>query len=261
MSAPLGTVAEGTPDSAIQFAKQSFRHPGVEKLIAESPELQAIYKDVLNGFVKNVKTKPGGFLATSGVVLPYYLNLSTNFMDLSVSPKLVKLIAAVLKMMHAELGCKEGEKVAIVGMEVAGGMVVAQLAAKDDPELNKLYDFVYMRKNRKTSGTAQQLEATQAYTSRTPESPAMKTLWIDDVNSTGSSLCDGIKILQEDYNMIVTTALYVVDRSVDRANLELSRQKLSHPHFVEGKTVIRAVMDLSEIDPLVPRDHMKEGAQ
>ena len=37
-------------------------------------------------------------------------------------------------------------------------MIVSQLAAAGDEELNSLCDMVYMRKKRKTTGTLQQLE-------------------------------------------------------------------------------------------------------
>ena len=236
---------------AIAFAKQSFKHPDVAAWM-KVPSFESSYREVQEGILKNVKTKPGGFKATSGAILKYYLNLSTNFLDAEIAPKLINLLATVLVNMVAELAPAPGEKIVVIGPEVAGGMLVCQLATWHCPALHQHYDFVYMRKQRKMTGTAQQLEGAQKYTSRTPTSPNVKCVWIDDVNSTGSSLTEGIVTLQEDYNMTVTTALYFVDRSADRAALEPQKMKYAHPHFVAGHTKIRAIMDLKEIDARVP---------
>lgn len=251
---PLGVVPETVGEEALAFAKQTFKHPQVEAWRAADKAFNELYERVLAGIVTNVKTKKGGFLATSGVVLPYYLNLSTNFMDPDVAPLLVELFSAVIVKIYDELGLPKGEKVAIVGPEVAGGMLVSQLSASNNPELKSRFDFVYMRKNKKSTGTAQQLEAMKEYTSRTPESPLRRAIWIDDVNSTGSSLCEGIVTLKDDYNMDVVVALYVVDRSADRQNLEPTRQKLTDERFRSGATAIRAIMDLSEVDAKVPKE-------
>jgi orotate phosphoribosyltransferase len=47
----------------------------------------------------------------------------------------------------------------------------------------------------------------------------MRCVWVDDCNSTGSSLRDGVKLVKEDYNIDVEKALYLVDRSSDRATM------------------------------------------
>ena len=249
---PLGVVPDDVSDKQIQFAKQSFRYPGMDTILSENEDVRTTYENVLSGIVSNVKTQEGGFVATSGLVLPYYLNLSTNFMDFNVAPLIVRLMADVLVRLHAEFAAA-GERLVIVGMEVAGGMLVSQLASANIPALTSKYDFVYMRKSRKSSGTAQQLEATQIYTSRTSNSPVLRAVWVDDCNSTGSSLCEGIKILTEDYNIDVACALYLVDRSIDRQNLEKSRQRLSDERFSSGATKLYAIMDLKEVDAKVPR--------
>ena len=72
--------------------------------------------------------------------------------------------------------------------------------------------FAYCRKKRKTSGTLQQLEAPTAITSRTPSSPPLKALWLDDANSTGSSLRDGVKLLKVRYAGL--TRLYVCGEGI-----------------------------------------------
>ncbi|CUG86459.1 Hypothetical protein, putative [Bodo saltans] len=251
---PLGSVPEDVSNESIAYAKQSFKLGGISGLLEQDEVLAALYHDVLRGIVSNVKTQPGGFVATSGVVLPYYLNLSTNFMDPRVAPKLVSLVVeTVLRVVIPGLALAPGERVAIVGMEVAGGMLVSQLAASANPKLLEVCDFIYMRKSRKATGTAQQLEAMQVFTTRTAASPKLKAIWVDDCNSTGSSLCEGIVTLQEDYNIDVVQALYIVDRSHDRKDLPNARQKLSDDRFVSGATQISAIMDLAEVDVLVPR--------
>lgn len=253
MSAP---AAPATPSAEAQaFMKQSFRYSEMDAALAADATLQALYSEVQKGIVRNVKTKPGGFLATSGVVLPYYLNLSTNFMDPRNAGRIVGLVSWLLLRLHPTIAASPDERIAVCGMEVAGGMLVSQLAVTDNAELHSKFDFVYMRKQRKSTGTAQQLEGLKMFTERTPESAPLKTIWVDDVNSTGSSLSTGIDILAEDYNMHVVSAVYVVDRSVDRANItDPARMYYARDRFVQGVTKVYTLMDLAEIDPMVPRE-------
>jgi orotate phosphoribosyltransferase len=246
-------AAQSPSAEAVAFMKQSFRHPEMDAMIEADADLAKLYTDLRSGIVRNVKTQPGGFKATSGVVLPYYLNLSTNFMDPSVAHKIVALVTRMLIKLHPTIATTPDERIAVVGMEVAGGMLVSQLACAVHPELSTMYDFCYMRKTKKTTGTAQQLEGLKMFTERTPQSPPLKTVWVDDVNSTGSSLTAGIETLLADYNMDVVAAVYVVDRSQDREALPAEKHFLAQPRFVEGRTRIVTLMDLKEIDPLVPR--------
>lgn len=250
----MSSDASQPSEAAVTFMKQSFRHSEMDSLLTADAELQAIYTEVQKGIVRNVKTKPGGFVATSGVVLPYYLNLSTNFMDPVNAPRIVALMSRMLLKLHSSVASTPDERVAVVGMEVAGGMLVSQLVCAANPELNAKFDFVYMRKNRKSTGTAQQLEGLKMFTERTPQSAPMKAIWVDDVNSTGSSLTAGIETLEEDYNIHVCLALYVVDRSADRQSLAPEKMFYAKPRYTEGKTRVVALMDLAEIDPLVPRE-------
>lgn len=256
---PLGQVPADVSADALAYAQRSFAlSKAVLALRSDNAAYDDLYTAVLNGIVSNVKTQPGGFTATSGVVLAYYLNLSTNFMDPNVAPKLVELVCAtIVELVLPTLQVAEGERLVIVGMEVAGGMLVSQLAAATGPFATKVketFDFVYMRKTRKSTGTAQQLEGTKIFTSRTADSPRMRAVWVDDCNSTGGSLCDGISILEEDYNIDVVHALYVVDRSADRKLLAASKQKLSDDRFVSGHTTVSAIMDLAEVDTRITRD-------
>lgn len=147
------------------------------------------------------------------------------------------------------------ERLLCVGMEVAGGvcisqfnftfkMLVSQLAAANKSALNKLVDYCYVRKSRKSTGTQQQLEGPQEFTSRTKDSPVLYAIWLDDALSTGTSLLEGIEMLKQDYNIQVVAALYLVDRSVDRANLK--EQKLANPVF--DNVQLFAAYDLAFID-------------
>ena len=248
----LGVVPTDVATEALDFAKKSFFDAAlVESILTENPKGRDVYSACLKGIARNVKTQPGGFKATSGVVLPYYLNLSTNFMDPEVASALMWLVSESLLRLHSRIASDANEKIALVGMEVAGGMMVSQLAVCASDEVKKRFDFVYMRKSKKTTGTAQQLEGMTKFTSRTAESTALRTVWIDDVNSTGSSLCEGITTLKSEYNMDVIAAVYLVDRSNDRKHLEPSRQKLSDAQFVSGATTIHALMELDDIDKLV----------
>lgn len=253
MAAPLGVVPDDVSPEAIAFAQQSFKAPFVNAKLLTTAENVKLYQNVLKGIAGNVKTTEGGFKATSGVTLPYYLNLSTNFMDNAVSRPLVKLVTEALLEMHAAMFPDSNgteERIPIVGMEVGGGMLVSQLACTGDERLDSKFEFVFMRKTRKTTGTAQQLEGKRKFTERTKDSAPLNCIWLDDANSTGSSLCEGCAVLGEDYNMNIIGAFYVVDRSADRAALETKRQKLSHDRFVSGQTRIFALMDLKEVDEI-----------
>jgi orotate phosphoribosyltransferase len=229
----------------------SLCHAGLKSALTRDENAAEMLRDVVAGIAKNVKVKSDGYIATSGVMLPYYLNLATNFMDPALAPKIVKLIAASLLYLRQELAPVEGERIAVIGMEVAGGMIVAQLAASADAELRKTFDFVYMRKARKSTGTAQQLEGKTEYTARDATSAPCRAVWVDDVVSTGSSLVEAMRTLEDQYNIDCVAALFVVDRSSDRQGLPQERQKLAAPRFVDGRTRLYAIIDIVEIDPLV----------
>jgi len=139
--------------------------------------------------------------------------------------------------------------VLLVGMEAAGGMIVSQLASSDDATLTSWCDMVYMRKKRKNTGTLQQLEGPEIFTRRTPTSDSLPAIWIDDVMSTGSSMLEGIKTLKKDYNIDIVAGLFLVDRSVDRHQLEESMQHLNAKQFDNVK--IFAIYDLNAIDQRV----------
>ena len=131
-----------------------------------STNTQQTHAKVLQGLASNVKMGP--FTATSGVVLPYYLNASTNFLDKNIAPNIVTLFAKFMAAWLPEL--LGDDKYIVCGMEMAGGIIAGQLASANNKDLNKLGDFVYIRKEKKTSGTCQQLEGPNFITKRTSDS-------------------------------------------------------------------------------------------
>jgi len=201
-----------------------------------------LYQEVLDGMVENVKMGP--FTATSGVKLPYYLNLATNFMDKQLSVKILDLFALNIFDLFGDL-IEEKKLQIVVGVEVAGGILVSQLCTLRNSPLPM--DFIYMRKHKKTTGTAQMLEGLQKYTSRSPSSPEIGALWIDDCMSTGESLKEGVAKLKDEFNIKILGAIFLVDRTSDRTNLE--KQPLENSSL-DGIR-IRGLYDLSQVDVLV----------
>eukprot|EP00993_Chasmostoma_nieuportense_P003376 NODE_4098_length_840_cov_103.096774_g3940_i0.p1 GENE.NODE_4098_length_840_cov_103.096774_g3940_i0~~NODE_4098_length_840_cov_103.096774_g3940_i0.p1 ORF type:complete len:244 (-),score=49.69 NODE_4098_length_840_cov_103.096774_g3940_i0:46-777(-) len=221
-------------------AKRNLRFPNIDQLLDTELHCRELYEEVLKGIAKNVKMGP--FTATSGIVLPYYLNASTNFLDKTISPKILQLFA---KFLIHWLPRPKGETYLLCGMEMAGGILAAQLASAQTV-LDEVADYIYIRKDKKTTGTAQQLEGPQIITSRTRSSPPIKGVWVDDAMSTGSSMKAGVELLRDDYNIVVTHALYLVDRTNDRADLPPERQHLADPIF--DNIQLRAIFDLCQVD-------------
>jgi len=209
------------------------------------------YDTVLHACARNAKHGP--FTATSGVILPFYLNAGTNFLDKMVAPTITRVLIDILADMCTKGGFTADNRALVVGMEVAGGIMASQIAAVAAvyrPEVVEKCDFVYCRKKRKTSGTCQQLEGPQFITTRTAESPVARAFWLDDANSTGSSLRDGVQLLKQEYNIEVETALYLVDRSADRKSLPIEKIGLADPSVTQGVTVA-AVYDLAPIAAII----------
>ena len=229
----------------IARAKSNLRFANIEHLYQKWSICPYVYDRVLHGLARNVKRGP--FTATSGIVVPYYLNASTNFLDTNIASDIITLFAKVLAGWLPKL---QGDtKYLVCGMEMAGGILAAQLASANIEDLNQLGDFVYIRKERKTSGTCQQLEGPNFITARTSDSPVVTGVWVDDANSTGSSLQAGIKMLKAQYNIDINHALYLVDRFQDRQSLPDQKQYLASALF-DG-VEIKALYDLEQVDRLV----------
>ena len=70
--------------------------------------------------------RKGPFTATSGIELPYLLAAATNLFDRQASGAVLKVFAAALAKIIERLQ-PEGD-IVIVGPEMAGGVMTAQLA-------------------------------------------------------------------------------------------------------------------------------------
>ena len=60
----------------------------------------------------------------------------------------------------------------------------------------------------------------------TQHSAPLRAVWLDEANSTGSELLKNVLLLQRDYNVRVTGAIFLVDRSRDRADLVCVRVRV-----------------------------------
>eukprot|EP00667_Euglena_gracilis_P020410 EG_transcript_22106 len=189
----------------------------------------------------------GPFTATSGVILPYYLNVATNFFDPEIAPKVVLVFSLILGHWLPPTE----EKFLVCGMEMAGGILAGQLAAANIAKLNERCDFIYIRKEQKSTGTRQKLEGPNVYTRRTANSPPINGVWVDDANSTGSSLKEGAMMLKEMYNINITHALYLVDRFQDRADLPIEKQHMTHEIF--DNIEVKAIYDLEQVDDFIAK--------
>ena len=203
------------------------------------------YEWVLRRIAERVTTGP--FITTAGLTLPYLLNLSSTLLCPHVAPRVSHLLLEALPRICAASEIKPNETFYIVGMETVGGILVSQLAAT--LHLNALINsspylqnakLLYMRKQAKKTGTQRLLEGSM------DSAPGeQKAIWLDDVNSTGSSLVEGVKALQKE-NIQLKGALYVVDRGSDRRNVEENKKKCLEAQL--SKLPIMALYDLRQID-------------
>jgi len=143
------------------------------------------YDQVLNACANNVKMGP--WKATSGLILKYYLNAATNLMDRSVATQCTRMVLDLIK--HKFKPSDPNEPLLVVGLEMAGGVMVGQCTALcqlTHPGMLEWCDFVYCRKDRKTTGTKQQLEGPNRIILRDKEEnrvKPMKAVLLDDAQS------------------------------------------------------------------------------
>ena len=205
------------------------------------------YERVLMACAANAKIGP--FTATSGLILDYYLNAATNMMDAIAAPMITRMI---LDLLSTKFRPNPQQRLLVVGMEMAGGVMVGQCAATASithPKMCEWCDFVYCRKKRKSSGTCQQLEGPRSITDRTPESSTLHAVFLDDAMSSGGSMRDAALLLKEDYNIELQGAVYLVDRSRDRKELDHKKLGLTDPILANTKCFA-----LFDLDP-----HMHEA--
>lgn len=250
-------------DRANKFQKTAHDLPNDSRLeenargsyALKGEELRALCshkEDYMGGLLacaRNVKMGP--FTATSGLVLEYLLNAATSLLDKEVAMQLTRM---TLDVIGGRFRQPNDEVILVIGGEMGGGVMSAQCVALSPithKHLLKWCDFAYMRKKRKESGTLQQIEAPNHITSRTPKSPLMKAVWLDEANSSGAELLKNVSILRDDYNIEVVGAIYLVDRSRDRKELPLERLKMANPAL--EKVEVLALYDLEDVDPLIKR--------
>lgn len=217
--------------------------PELVKMLSQ----KADYKDGLEACARNVKMGP--FTASSGLVLDYLLNAATSTLDKDVAMQITRM---TLDVINNRFKPSNGEMILVIGGEMGGGVMSSQcvaVAPLTHKHMLQWCDFAYMRKKRKESGTLQQIEAPNHITSRTPSSPAMKAVWLDECNSTGSELLKNVKVLKEEYNIEVVGAVYLVDRSRDRKNLPLERLRMADSALRQVEVL--ALYDLEDIAPLI----------
>jgi len=222
-----------------------------EKTLRGMLSVKGDYDEVLAACVRNVKMGP--FTATSGLVLDYLLNAATSLLDKEVALQISRMVLDVLKENFQP--ADKDEIIFIIGGEMGGGVMAGQVCAVAPVAHKPLLawcDFAYMRKDRKKSGTLQQLEAPNHITGRTPESKAVKCVWLDECNSSGSELKKNVNLLKKDYNIDVIGAIYLVDRSRDRKKLDLEKLQMANPVLENVKVL--ALFDLEQIDPLIKRN-------
>ena len=194
---------------------------------------QQTYKKVLVRLAQNCRQGP--FTATSGAVLEYLLAAASNMFDRAVAASVTDLLTFCIQNHMLPQLKATNKPIVIVGPEMAGGVMVGQLVSNPTNSLPVTVSFCYLRKDRKQSGTRQQLEGPSSLTCRTPTSEPIDAIWVDDVISTGGSLRTGAELLKNDYNMNVVGALFLVDRSKDR----------SKPVTFPGISVMAVMDDLS----------------
>lgn len=235
-------------EEAIQKARASCAVPREELKAALTRKED--FEEVLAACARNVKMGP--FVATSGLVLEYYLNAATNLLDKTVATACTRMVLDVIRARFRPSA--PDATLLVAGIEVAGGIMVGQcatLAAVTHPDMLSWCDFVYCRKSRKSTGTVQQLEGPNHITSRTPESPPWDAVWLDDANSSGSSLRDGVQLMKKDYNINVIGAVYLVDRSRDRTKLPIEKLGMADPSVRPVQAL--ALYDLEEVDVRIAR--------
>merc|ERR1712086_726664 len=114
--------SDGLDPEVVAKARASIGIPKADLLPMLSD--QSDYDKVLMACAKNAKMGP--FTATSGLILDYYLNVSTNMMDPGAATSIARMSLDVLQ---ARFKPDDGSKLYVVGMEMAGGVMVGQCAA------------------------------------------------------------------------------------------------------------------------------------
>lgn len=208
------------------------------------------YDDVLKSVAQNVHI--GEFTLATWTHSWRALNAITNFYDKTVAPLATRML---LDVIAAHFKPEYSKKVLVVGMELVGGIVAGQsaaLAPSHNPSMLEWCDFAYFRKFRKTDGTLRQLEGPNHIGERTVESPPLRAVFLDDVQSSGSTLKEAAETLKREYNIDVVGAVFLVDRPNDRKELDDYLIGATDP-ILEGVKIV-AIYDIKDIDAEVQRN-------
>jgi len=204
------------------------------------------YDKVLKSCARNVQL--GEFTASSWKDSWTTLNAVTNFFDKNIAPSLTRIFLDVIAAHFKPHDSKQ--RVLVLGKDMVGCVMAGQCAALAHflrPGMLEWCDFAYFDKDRR-----KQLDGPTHVAERTEESPALKAILLDDVQSSGASLRDAALLLKKDYNIDVVGAVYLVDRPMDRKSLE--DYLLGATDAVLQNTKIIALYDIEDIDAEVQRN-------
>jgi len=146
--------------------------------------------ELIEAFFREGAILFGHFVLTSGKESDYYINVK----KLITNPKVLKLIAELMKEKAEELGV-EFDRVA--GPELGAVPIATALSLETGKSL------VIVRKKPKGHGTGSQIEGEVR--------PGDKVLLVEDVTTTGGSVLRSAKVL-ENQGAKVSAILVVVDR-------------------------------------------------
>ena len=146
---------------------------------------------------KNNIIKFGNFTLASGKNSPYYI-------DLRLVPSYPQQFRKMIKNLQNLIGKKTGlENFDALVSVPTGGLVIASALA-----IETVKPLIYVRNKSKEYGTSKLIEGKL--------SSNMKLVMIDDVATTGNSILNGIKQLQEAGSIISES--YVVVNRLENAN-------------------------------------------
>ena len=166
--------------------------------------------------VEQLKTcgaiKYGHFVLTSGAVSDYYVDIKKA----STNPDVLKTIASFMKPFT-----KDKYEV-IAGMELGAVPLIVALSLESN------IPFVIVRKQKRDHGTGKQIEGISVNDK--------KVLIVEDVTTSGGSVIETIKILQQN-KAILDTVITVVDRE-SGAREKIEELKLRFLPLVTVKDIL-----------------------
>jgi orotate phosphoribosyltransferase len=154
----------------------------------------------------------GHFVLTSGAVSDYYVDIKKA----STNPNVLVTIASFMKPYA------EGKYDIIAGMELGAVPLIVALSLETN------IPFVIVRKQKRDHGTGKQIEGVSV--------ADKKVLIVEDVTTSGGSVIDTIKILQQN-NAKIDSVITVVDRE-SGAREKIEQLKLRFIPLVTVKDIL-----------------------